>query len=353
MSDRSMWRCAIDAAIPAIVAAAGGSGHRVNRRVFVTGLGAVLAAPRGAEAQPSLGKVPLVGALDYSSPDAARLNWWKALRQALHELGYVEGRSVRFEERWAQGRLDRLPGLAAELVQLRVDVLVTGGGESARAAKKATAKIPIVMATGADPVKLGLVESLGRPGGNVTGVTSLSTELIAKRMELFRELLPKASRIAVLSDEAPNSMMSVREVEATAKSLGLATQPIIAARAGDFDRAFSAAAKAHALIVIASPPLFTERKRIADLALKHRLPTVVGGREYAEAGGLFSYAVSYPELFRRAALYVDKILKGAKPADLPVEQPLTFELVINLKTAKALGLTIPQSLLLRADQVIE
>ncbi len=324
----------------------------LHRRVFVTGLGAVLAAPRLGEAQ-QRGKVPLVGALEYSAPDEARRNWWKALREALHELGYVEGRSVRFEERWAHGRADRLPGLAAELVQLPVDILVTGGGESARAAKKATATIPIVMATGADPVRLGLVASLSRPGGNVTGVTSLSTELIAKRVELLRELLPKASRIAILSDGTSNSLISVREVEAVARSLGLAPHLISAADLGDFDRALSAAAKEQALIVIASPPLFTERKRIADLALKHRLPTVVGGREYAEAGGLFSYAVSYPELFRRAALYVDKILKGAKPADLPVEQPRTFELVINLKTAKALGLTIPPSLLLRADQVIE
>jgi putative ABC transport system substrate-binding protein len=324
----------------------------MNRRAFVTGLGAVLSAPIGAEAQQSA-KVPLIGTLEYSTPDAGRLNWWKTFRQALHELGYVDGRSVRFEERWARGRADRLPALASELVQLRIDVLVTGGAESARAAKKVTGTIPIVMATGSDPVKLGLVESLGRPGGNVTGVTSLSTELIAKRVELLRELVPNASRIAVLSDGTPNSMMLVREVESTARSLGLATQPISAAGQDDLDRAFFRAAKEQALIVIGSPPLFTERKRIADLALKHRLPTVVGGREYAEAGGLFSYAVSYPELFRRAAVYVDKILKGAKPADLPVEQPTKFEVVINLKTAKALGLTIPPSLLLRADQLIE
>jgi putative ABC transport system substrate-binding protein len=319
--------------------------------IIVTVFLLVTASAPGA--QQASGKVPLVGALDYSSPDAARLDWWKALRQALHELGYVEGRSIRFEARWAQGRVDRLPDLAAELVRLRVDVLVTGGAESARAAKTATTTIPIVMATGADPVRLGLVESLGRPGGNVTGVTSLSTELIAKRVELLRELLPKISRVAVLSDETPNSQMSVQEVQAAARSLGIATQAMGVARPNDLDRAFSAASKQDAVIVIASPALFTERKRIADLALKHRLPTVVGGREYAVAGGLFSYAVSYPELFRRAALYVDKILKGARPAELPIEQPTTFELVINLKTAKALGLTIPKSLLLRADQLIE
>jgi putative tryptophan/tyrosine transport system substrate-binding protein len=325
----------------------------MTRRRFLCGLTGAFVVPLAVEAQSASEKIPLIGALDYSSPDAARLNWWKSLQQALQELGYVEGRSIRFEARWAQGRSERLPVLAAELVGLKVDVLVTGGGESARAAKKATATIPIVMATGADPVKLGLVQGLGRPGGNVTGVTSLSTELIAKRVELLRELLPKMSRVAVLSDGMPNSAISVREVEASARSLSLAAHPIGVAGPHELDRAFAAAAKDQALIVIASPPLFTERKRIADLALKHRLPTVVGGREYAEAGGLFSYAVSYPHLFRRAASYVDKILKGAKPADLPVEQPIKFEFIINLKAAKQIGLTIPPNVLARADRVIK
>jgi putative ABC transport system substrate-binding protein len=243
--------------------------------------------------------------------------------------------------------------LAAELVRLGIDVIVTGGGEAARAAKQATATIPIVMATGGDPVKLGVVESLGRPGGNVTGVSSLSSQLIAKRVELLRELLPKVSHVAILWDETPNSRLSVQELEAATRPLGLGIHPVGVRGPNEFARAFSAAARERALIVVASPFMFTERKRIADLALKHRLPTAVGGREYAEAGGLFSYAVSYPDLFRRAASYVDKILRGAKPADLPVEQPTKFELVINLKTAKALGLSIPQSLLQRADLVIE
>ena len=321
------------------------------RRLGIVLTAFLLATPFAAAAQKAPEKISLIGALDYSSPDVVRLNWWTALRQALQELGYVEGRSIRFEARWAQGRRPA-PGFAAELVRLRVDVLVTGGSESARAAKKATATIPIVMATGADPVNLGLVESLGRPGATSLG-DALSTELVAKRVELLRELLPKISRVAVLSDGTPNTLMSVREVETTARSLGIAIHPIGVAGPNDLDRGFSAAAKEQAVIVIASPPLFTERKRIADLALKHRLPSVVGGREYAEAGGLFSYAVSYPALFRRAAVYVDKILKGAKPADLPVEQPTTFDLVINLKTAKTLGLTIPQSLLVRSDQLIE
>jgi putative ABC transport system substrate-binding protein len=325
----------------------------MNRRVFLSAVTCgLLAAPLAAVAQSSR-EIPLIGSLDYGAPDAARLDWWKAFRQGLRELGYVEGQSIRFEARWAQGRVDRLPGLAAELVRLRVDAIVTGGGEAARAAKQATATIPIVMADGADPVRLGLVESLGRPGGNLTGLTSLSAELIAKRVALLREALPKVSRVAVLWDETPNARMSVQEVEAAARTLGMAVHPVGVRGPHELDQAFSAARREHALIVVGTPSLFIERKRIADLALKHRLPTMVGGREYAEAGGLFSYAVRYPELFRRAASYVDKILKGAKPAELPIEQPTAFELVINLKTAKALGLTIPPSLLQRADQLIE
>jgi putative ABC transport system substrate-binding protein len=310
--------------------------------------------PLSAGAQPAA-KVPLIGTLDYSAPDAARLAWWQAFREALQELGYVEGRSIAFEARWAEGRVDRLPGLAAELVRLQVNVLVTGGGETARAAKQATATIPIVMATGGDPVQLGVVASLAQPGGNVTGVTSLSSELTAKRLQLLRELLPKVSRVAVLSDETPNSEMSVRDLEAAARILSLEIHPVGGRDPNQLDRALSGARRERdgALIVVASPALFIERRRIAELALKHRLPTAVGGREYAEAGGLFSYAVSRPALFRRAAVYVDKILKGAKPADLPVEQPTKLELVINLKTAKALGLTIPQSVLLQADEVIQ
>jgi putative ABC transport system substrate-binding protein len=291
--------------------------------------------------------------LDYSTPDAARLGWWAAFRQGLRELGYVEGQSIRFEARWAQGRPERLPGLAAELVGLRVDVIVTGGGEAARAARQATATIPIVMATGSDPVKLGIVESLARPGGNVTGVSSISSQLMAKRVELLRELLPKISRVAILWDETPNARMSVQELEAAARTLGIVIHTVGVRGANDFARAFSEAGGDRAVIVVASSFMFTERKRIADLALKHRLPTALGAREYVEVGGLFSYAVSYPDQFRRAAPYVDRILRGARPADLPVEQPTTFELVINLKTAKALGLTIPQSLLQRANQVIE
>ncbi len=326
----------------------------MHRRVFLgTVVGSLLVGPFAAAAQPAPGKIPVIGLLDFSTPDAARLNWWQAFRRGLQALGYVEGQSIRFEARWAQGRAERLPGLAAELVGLRVDVLVTGGSEAARAAKQATATVPIVMATGSDPVKFGIVESLARPGGNVTGVSSISGELMAKRVELLRELLPKISRVAILWDETPSARITVQELEAEARPLGIGIHPVGVHGSSDFARAFSEAARARAVIVVASSFMFPERKRIADLALKHRLPTALGAREYVEAGGLFSYAVSFPDQFRRAAWYVDRILRGARPADLPVEQPTTFELVINLKTAKALGLTIPPSLLQRANQVIE
>jgi ABC-type uncharacterized transport system substrate-binding protein len=326
----------------------------MDRRTFVCALTVgLLAVPLGAQPQPAAGKVPLIGLLDYSTPDAARLVWWNAFRQALRDLGYVEGQSVNFEARWAQGRPERLPGLAAELVRLRVDVIVTGGGEAARAAKQATATIPIVMATGSDPVKGGLVESLARPGGNITGLTSISSQLMAKRVELLRELLPKIARVAILWDETANSRMSVQELEAAARAFGIGIHAVGVRGPSDFARAFSETGGDRALIVVASSSMFTERVRIADLALKHRLPTALGAREYVEVGGLFSYSVNYAAQFRRAASYVDRVLKGAKPADLPIEQPTTFELVVNLKTAKALGLTIPPSLLQRADQVIE
>jgi putative tryptophan/tyrosine transport system substrate-binding protein len=325
-----------------------------TRRAFLATLAAGFLGPsRVAEAQRTSGKVPVLGLLDFSSPDPGRLGWWQAFQQGLQELGYVEGQNVRFEVRWAEGREDRLEKVVSELVALRADVIVTGGGEAARAAKRATSTIPIVMATGADPVKVGTVQSLGRPGGNVTGVTSLSSELIAKRVSLLKELLPKASRVAVLWDGTSNARLSVQELEAASKTLRVSVRSVMARNPEDFEPAIAAAVKERALFVVASPVLFPQRGRIAELALRHRLPTMVGGREYAEAGGLLSYAVSYPVLFRRAAIYVDKILKGAQPGDLPIEQPTKFELVINLKTAKALGLTIPPSLLQRADQVIE
>jgi putative tryptophan/tyrosine transport system substrate-binding protein len=326
-----------------------------SRRAFICILaGGVLAAPRAAEAQQA-GKVYRIGLLDFSTPDPARQAWWTAFRQQMRELGYVEGQNVSFEPRWAQGDLDRVPKLAADLVGLKVDVIVTGGQVAAIAAKRATSTIPIVMGSGSDPVAVGLVTSLRQPGANVTGLTSINSELAAKRLEILRDVAPRAARIAILWDEGDaGSRLNVDETEAAAKTAGLAIHRVAVGSAAGLEAAFATVVRgrAGALIIVSTARLFSYRKRIAELAVKHRLPTVAGLREYVEAGCLASYGTDYPDLFRRAAVYVDKILKGAKPGDLPVEQPTKFELVINLKTATALGLTIPQSLLLRTDQVI-
>jgi putative tryptophan/tyrosine transport system substrate-binding protein len=327
----------------------------MNRRAFVTGLGAMLAAPLGAEGQQSA-KVWRIGLLDYSAPDAARRDWWNAFMQQMRELGYVEGQNVRFEPRWAKGDSDRLQKLAADLVGHKVDLIVTAGASSAIVAKQATSTIPIVMATGTDPVELGLVAGLRQPGGNVTGMASLQSELAGKRLELVRAIAPHVHRIAILWDERnPGSRLAVHETEAAAGRAGFTITSLPVRSPADLEAAFATLIRdrAGALNIVPSPMLFSHRARLAELAVKHRLPTVVGSREYVEAGGLAGYGTDYPELFRRAASFVDKILKGAKPADLPVEQPTKFELVINLKTAKALGLIMPPSLLLRADQVIE
>jgi len=320
--------------------------------LFIPGL---LAAPLAAEAQQA-GKVYRIGLLDFSEPDPARQAWWIAFRQQMRQLGYVEGQNVSFEPRWAQGEDARLPKLAAELVGLKVDLIVTGGSNAAIAAKRVTSTIPIVMASGSDPVAVGLVASLRQPGGNVTGMTSINSELAGKRLELLRNIAPRASRIAILWDERdPGSRLNVDETEAAAKTAGLTIHRVAVGSAAGLEAAFATVVRgrAGALIVVSTARLFSYRKRIGELAVKHRLPTVVGLREYVEAGGLASYGTDFPDLFRRATVYVDKILKGAKPADLPVEQPTKFELVINLKTAKALGLTIPPSVLGRADEVIQ
>ena len=252
--------------------------------------------------------------------------------------------------------MGRLPGLVAELIDAQVEIIVTSNSEATIAAKQATSSIPIVTATGVDPVELGLVASLARPGGSITGVTSIQSELAGKRLELLKQLLPRASRVAILWDsDNRGSALGERQTEAGAKSLGIVLQNVGVRGSKDFDAAFSAMKRdrAEALVVINSGAFTSDRRRIADLAIANRLPTISGASESAEAGGLLSYAADYPDLFRRAAAYVDKILKGAKPADLPIEQPTKFELVINLKTAKALGLTIPPSLLQRADHVIQ
>jgi ABC-type uncharacterized transport system substrate-binding protein len=327
----------------------------VQRRAFIGTLaGGLLAAPLAAEAQPA--GTRRIGLLETSSPSPARVRLWETLRQRLRELGYLEGHNIAFESRFGEGKPDRLPGLAAELVGLKVDVIVTSGTPASLAAKQATRTIPIVMAQLADPVGAGLVASLGRPGGNVTGLTTQDANLSGKRLEMLREVVPKVSRFAVLIDEtSPGSMLIARGTQVAAQSLGVQLQSLGVRGPGELDRAFSAMkeARAGALIVESSSLLFTSRTRLADLALKNRLPTVFAQREYAEAGGLMAYSADFSDLFRRTATFVDKILKGAKPADLPVEQPTKFDFVINLKTAKALGLTIPPSLLQRADQVIE
>jgi putative ABC transport system substrate-binding protein len=317
---------------------------------MVTLIVAALAAPLAAEAQPA-GKNPRIGILRPGSPPDPLLD---AFRQGLRELGYEEGRNISIEYRWADGRDERLPGLAADFVRLKVDVIVAGAG-AVEAAKHATTTIPIVMPVSGDPVRAGLVASLARPGGNITGLTSLSGELPGKWMELLKETVPRVSRVAVLWDLAsdPNQ---VKTSEAAARSLGVRLQVLKVGRAGGFEPALAEARKndAGALIVLGSPFFYVQRTRLIDLAAKHRLPTIYAQREFVVgSGGLMSYGADYHPQFRRAATYVDKILKGAKPADLPVEQPTKFELVINLKTANALGLSIPSSVLARADEVIE
>jgi ABC-type uncharacterized transport system substrate-binding protein len=327
----------------------------VRRRDFIACVTCAAAAPHAARAQQQ--PMPVIGYLGLSD---AGLPSMAGFRQGLNETGYVDGRNIAVEYRWAEGNPERFPALAAELVALNVDVIVTGGGTlAALAAMRATAALPIIFTAAGDPVAEGLVTSLSRPGGNVTGLSVFSVELVGKRLELLKQVVPGANLIALLlkPDSIPDRARAARlkEAEAAARALGLGLQVIEARGPEDFDRAFSeiSAARADALTIPATPVFTVERQRLADLAAKHRLPTVSEYREFVEEGGLMSYGPSLPDLFRRAIGYIDKILKGAKPADLPVEQPTKFELVINLKTAKALGLTVPASLLARADEVIE
>ncbi len=328
----------------------------ISRRSFLTTLGlGLLAAPFAAGAQQA-GKVHRIGYLSGSSSTAQR-DLIEAFRQGLRELGWVEGQNIVIDYRFAEGRFDRLPDLAAELVRLKVDLIVAGPTPPAVAAKNATAMIPIVMINVGDPVGTGLIASLARPGGNVTGLTfSVGMEVVGKPLELLKETVPKVRRVAILSNPAnPAHALAIREVKVAARSLGVELQLLEARGPEEFDGAFAAMAKERvgALLVLADSVVFLHRTRLAELAAKSRLPAAYGFRENVEAGGLMSYGIDMRDNARRAATYVDKILKGAKPADLAVEQPTKFELVINLKTAKALGLTIPQSLLLRADEVIE
>ena len=301
-------------------------------------------------------KIPRIGFLVGASP-SSYAGRTEALRRGLRELGYVEGENIVIEWRYAEGKPGGLSELAAELVRLKVDVIVTGGaGGVTRVAKEATSTIPIVMAMDSDPVANGFVASLARPGGNITGLATLAPELGGKRLELLKEIVPKLSRVAVLgTSTAPTSAQALREVELAAGALGVKLQYLEVLDSKDIEPAFRAAGKgrAEAVLVLPGPVFPSQRKQIADLAAKSRLPAIYPFPEFVEAGGLMTYSTSITDLFRRAATYVDKILKGRKPADLPVEQPTKFELVINLKTAKQIGLTIPQSMLYRADKVIK
>jgi putative ABC transport system substrate-binding protein len=300
-------------------------------------------------------KVPRIGFLSGVSPSVISPRI-EAFRQGLRELGYVEGKNIVIEWRFAEGKSDRFPALAAELVRLKVDVIVSAGPPLTRSAKQATSTIPIVMGFDDDPVGSGFAASLARPGGNITGLSTLSPEISGKQLELLREVVPKLSRVAVLGNATqPGSPQALREINLAADGFGVQLQYLEVQGPKDIETAFRAANKdrADAVLVLAGPVLASQRKQVADLAAKNRLPTIYNRPEFVEEGGLVFYGVSYTDLYRRAATYVDKILKGTKPADLPIEQPRKFELWFNLKTAKQIGLTIPPNVLARADKVIK
>jgi len=324
------------------------------------GLAVVLAlslalAPLAAEAQQPA-SVPRIGVLLASTPDATS-HLLDGLRQGLREHGYVEGQHIMLERRYGQAGVERMSDLAAELVRIKVRVIVAATDPATAAVRQQTQTIPIVMANSTDPVGTGFVASLARPSGNVTGLSALSPELSGKRLGLLREVVPGLARVAIIwNPDVRGALFDYKETEAAARSMRLQLQSVEVSRGEDLDRAFSAVTnqRAQALIVqTPNPVLFANRSQVASFAQRTRLPSMYGQKEFADAGGLMSYGASTTDLFRRAATYVDKILKGAKPADLPVEQPTKFELVINLKTAKTLGLTIPQTILLQADQVIQ
>jgi putative ABC transport system substrate-binding protein len=329
----------------------------MNRRAFLSAVtGGLLAAPLAAEAQQQ-GKVPRIGVLSPgNSARAARNPRMQAFYQALRELGWIEGQNIAFERRYAEDQFDRLTDLAIELARLNVDVIVTASTPPAKAAKAATGTVPIVMMDPGDPVASGLVASLALPGGNVTGISSVAPDLAAKRLEMLKGAVAKVSRVAVLFNAAiPPAEVAMREMTAAAAVLGLQVQSASVQGPKGFDDAFGTITRERAdgLIVLADPLTFSHQELIINFAAKTHIAALFAAKEFVDLGGLLSYGPSYPGMFRRAAGYVDKILKGAKPGELPVEQPTTFELVINLKTAKALGVTIPPLLLQRADQVID
>jgi putative tryptophan/tyrosine transport system substrate-binding protein len=324
----------------------------MKRREFITVLGGAAAWPFAVRAEPS--KLPTIGYLGAYTPSASS-HLVAAFAQRLRELGWIEGRTIAIEYRWAEGRTERFADIAAELVRLKVDVIVTQGTESVIAAKQATTVIPIVFALAGDPVGSGLVASLARPGSNVTGLSIQSSDLAGKRLGLLREVVPDLGRLTILANIGnPAGVLEMGEVQTAARTLGIDAATFEIRRAEDIAPAFEALkGRTDALYVCGDPLVFTKRIQISILAVGARLPTIYPGREYVEPGGLLSYGANFPDLWRRAAGYIDKILRGAKPADIPVEQPTKFDLVINLTTAKVLGLTIPESFLLRADEVIE
>jgi len=317
----------------------------------------ILVPPSVVNAQPPV-KVYRIGYLSTGSATSTYVRPLEAFRQGLRELGWVEGQNIVIEYRYAEGRPERLPGLAEELVRLKVDVIVASPTPSAMAAKNATRTIPIVGMSLTEPVALGVIESLARPGGNITGMTySVDTDIFGKQLQLLKEVVPKVRRVAALTNPTgtPAYPLTLSSVNTAARSLGLQLRLHEAREPGEFDAAFATMARerAIALLVFGDPMFFLHRARLADLALRNRLPAMSTQWQWVEAGGLIAYGPSLPDQWRRAAVYVDKILKGAKPADLPVEQPTKFELVINLKTAKALRMTIPPALLQRADEVMQ
>jgi ABC-type uncharacterized transport system substrate-binding protein len=310
------------------------------------------ASPFAEAQQPK--KIPRIGFLSGATPSTISTRV-EAFRQGLRELGYWEGKNIVIEWRYAEGKLDRLPALAAELVHLKVDVIVSAAPAPTRSAKQATATIPIVMGNDDDPVGSGFAASLARPGGNVTGLSTLSPEISGKQLDLLKEIVPKLSRVGVLGDVTrPGHPQALKELNVAANAFGVQVQYLEVQEPNDIETAFRAARKEHAdaVLVLQSAVLLNQRKQIADLAVKSRLPAIYLSQEHVEDGGLMTYGVNINDLFRRAATYVDKILKGAKPADLPVEQPIKFQLIINLKAAKQIDLTIPPNVLARADKVI-
>ena len=325
----------------------------MKRREFITLLGGAAAWPLPAPTQQA-GKLPTIGFLGAATASVAG-QWFAAFVQRLHELGWMEGRNIAIEVRWAEGRSERYAEIAAEFVRLNVDVIVTIGTPASLAAKQATSVVPIVFVAASDPVGTGLVASLARPGGNVTGLSNQQADLAGKRVELLREVVPALRQLAIMANvDNSASVLEMREVQTAARTIGLEVAILEVRQAEDIANGFELLkSRADALYVVSDPFLGSNRVRINTLALGMRLPTLHAFREYVDAGGLMSYGPNFPHLFRRAGDHVDKILRGAKPADIPVEQPTKFDLIINLTTAKALGLTVPATLLARADEVIE